>query len=494
MDYVLGLDIGTSSIKAITLDEHGTTITEARVPTPTVVESGERAVHYAEHLWQAVVRLICQITAKHADASIVGIAVASIGEEGFPIDGHGFAVYPGILWHDPRTRTLVPWWVREVGAERIYHITGLPTDYTYSALKLQWLYQNVPNIMKAAVSWLGVSEYIAFRLTGAQATCPSLASRTMLYDLIGNKWSDELLDASQISRSLLPPIVNSGTVLGTVTHEAAAVTGLPVSMPVAVGGHDHICGLLAAGGTAPGNVVHSSGTAEVLMKTMSLTSLEDVLAAGSGLILGAHVVPGEYYQLGGRHSGAILQWWEQALAPGDSRDALWLEAASAPVGSRGLIFVPYMFGKGSPDRDREVTGSILGLTSAHTRGDIMRSVLEGLCFDTIRLNDAQGRVDETVAIDLIGGLARQPLWTRLKADILSARVRVGTELEATAQGAAFLAGLGSGIYSGFKVASTTLRHHVDVVVPNPETAELYRTLYAARYAPAERMVLSRWST
>jgi xylulokinase len=490
MAYLLGIDVGTTNVKAVIFDEDGRTCALATEPTPTVHQGRGRALHEAEELWQTTIRVtraaLAQLTGLQA---IAGVAVASMGEEGFPLDAHGQVLYPGILWYDERTQELVSWWEEQVGRARIYALTGLPLTHIFTALKLQWLYQHEPEVMQRATRWLWVSDYIAFRLGGAMATTPSLASRTMLYDLAAGAWSDELLSAAGVPRALLPEIVSSGAVLGTVSAAAAAATSLPVGTPIVAGGHDHICGCLASGAVQPGDTLHSGGTAEALARILAQPKL-DRTSGEHELAHGAHVLPERYYIVGSRFSGAIINWWQRLLAPKGSLQALWRAAHAADPGANGLLFVPYMFGKGAPDPDRLATGSLLGLTADHSAGDIMRAVVEGVCYDIVELQRVlRSAVDSaSTPVTAIGGLANNALWLQLKANVLNVEVRVPEQTEAVAQGAALLAGLGVGLYQDpLSMLARTLRYR-EIVYPEPQQVERYHGLYHHAYLPAARLV------
>lgn len=491
---LLGIDVGTSNVKVIAFDQDGRARARASRPTPTKHEGRGRAVHDAEELWGVVSELLREVVAGlAAPVDVAGVAVASMGEEGFPLDGQGQVLCPGILWHDERTRELTSEWEARVGRTRLYQLTGLPAHHMFTALKLQWLVRHQPEVMRRAAHWLWVGDYMAYRLSGAMATTPSLASRTMLYDLRGGRWCRELVETAGIDPGLMPPIADSGTVVGAVTTEAARQTGLPAGTPVVAGGHDHICGCLACGAIEPGDVVDSGGTAEALTKIVGRTDLDALLTQGGGPACGAHVVSGRYYALGTRHTGAVIAWWERLLAGRDEDRSILGEAERSPRGANGLLFVPYMFGKDIPDADPAATGALVGLHADHSRGDVMRAVIEGVCYDTVALHRLLVQVGggEQSHVTAIGGLVRNRLWLRLKAEVIGVTVRVPEQEEAVAQGAALLAGLGTGVYEGApSMMMRTLRYE-ETIEPDAEAIEAYRRLYEKAYLPTERLARGR---
>jgi xylulokinase len=483
MSYLVGIDVGTTNVKALAFDLDGRVAARASEPTPTIPEGRGCAVHDADALWQTICRLLRQMIKEVTPETIAGLAIASMGEEGFPLDGRGDVLYPGILWHDERTRDLTTWWEEELKPERVYRLTGLPIGHTFTALKLQWLYRHEPDVMRRAAHWLWVSDYFAYRLTGAMVTTPSLASRTLLYDLAAGRWSEELLTASAIPASLLPPIVPSGTPVGDVSREASVATGLRAGTPVIAGGHDHICGCLAAGAVAPGDIIHSGGTAEAFVRILTRAELEDLLAHPGELACGAHVLPNRYYAERGRYSGAIIAWWERLLQGRGSLDELRARAQAAPAGANGLVFLPYMYGKGPPGADGAATGSLLGVTGDHDPAEILRAVVEGVSYDAIELQRLL-RPQEGGGVTVIGGLVSNRLWLELKAAVLDVVVRVPEEREAVAQGASFLAGLGVGAYGDPQAILARTLRFAETVQPEAETVVQYRDLYTSRYLPA----------
>ena len=243
----------------------GTPVASAAEPTPIRVLGPDRAELDAEGLWRTVVTVLRRMVDGLPDpAAVRGIAVASVGEAGCLIGGDGEALAPIIAWYDTRTTDDLDGLLGSVGFETLHRATGLCADPTFSLLKLLWYRRRQPELFARARWWLNVGDYLAWRLCGERATDVSLASRTMLLDIERRRWSSTLLDATGLSGGLLAPLLPSGTRIGTITREVAAATGLPPDCAIGVGGHDHICGLIAAGGDAPDLLFDSLGTAEAL--------------------------------------------------------------------------------------------------------------------------------------------------------------------------------------------------------------------------------------
>jgi xylulokinase len=405
-----------------------------------------------------------------------------MGEEGFPLDAAGKPLSPAMVWHDTRTLPQATRWREQTDEAQVYEISGLAFRPIFTVHKLAWLRENEPAVWSSMRKWTSISGYVALCLCGVLRMDVSQASRTGLLDLRRRTWSDELLALGRVPRDGLPELVESSRRLGEVTPEAARQTGLRAGTPVAAGGHDHICGALAAGMVGPGGMLHSGGTAEGIVVTL------DAAAPGpdarrDSLSFGCHVVPGKYYAAGGLHSGGVLSWCLEVSGGREKRPSyvdLAEEARTAPSGARGIIFLPYLFGQGPPVNDPRAAGSFLGLRAHHTRADLGRAVFEGLAYDVERLTDAMRR-DLALEIDLvtaIGGLGRARLWSELKAALLDLPVRLLDTPEAVALGAALLAGLAAGVYPDVARAITAVRRPGETIFPDPQLVEQYREHYA----------------
>ena len=262
---LLGIDAGTSRVRALVFALDGSVVAAASRPTPVRHLAPGTAEHDPEALWQAVLAVVTEAAAgSGAAARIRGLAVASVGEAGVLLDRDDRPLAPIIAWFDNRTAGDVAQLVERLGFERLHRITGLCPDPTHTAAKLLWLKRALPEAWQRACRWAMVSDWLAMRLGAERATDPSLASRTLLLDLERRAWSEELLDRLGLPAGFMPTIRPSGTHIGTVAPAIAAATDLPRDCAIGIGGHDHVCGLLAVGADRPGVLLDSIGTAEAL--------------------------------------------------------------------------------------------------------------------------------------------------------------------------------------------------------------------------------------
>ncbi len=482
---LIGVDLGTTSIKALVFDPTGQIMAQASVRTPTHYPRPAWAYYQPEELWQSTVTALRQaIDRLEHPGRIAGIAVASMAETGVPIDAHGQPTCDAIAWFDRRTQPQVEWLARTIDRDRLYALTGLPLQPIFGLCKVLWIKKNRPDAFARTRSWLNAADYIAYRLCGVPATDYSLASRTLAFDLQRLQWADDLLGEVGISPALFAPLLPSGTCLGPVRRGPARETGLPETARVSTGGHDHICGALAVGVTRPGAMLNSLGTAEAIFNPLShpLTHPE---IGRQGYTIGAHVVSGRYYILGGVYtSGACIEWFRETLGNGADYATLIAEAEAVPPGSLGVCFLPHLRLANPPHVDPRSRGAFIGLSTDVKRGVLFRAVLEGLACESrhsLQAHLTHPGVETPRDICAIGGGTRNRLLMQIKATVLNRTIAIANADEATALGAAVLAGLGAGVYPDLPSALSRLRYTRTPIHPIPDQVDTYETHYQQVY-------------
>ncbi len=485
-----GIDAGTSQVRAFAFALDGTPVASAAEPTPIRVLGPDRAELDAEGLWRTVVAVLRRMADGLPDpAAVRGIAVASVGEAGCLIGGDGEALAPIIAWYDTRTTDDLDGLLGSVGFETLHRATGLCADPTFSLLKLLWYRRRQPELFARARWWLNVGDYLAWRLCGERATDVSLASRTMLLDIERRQWSSTLLDATGLSGGLLAPLLPSGTRIGTITREVAAATGLPPDCAIGVGGHDHICGLIAAGGDAPDLLFDSLGTAEALTMVRD-RPLTDSSVGWDGFNQGAFDSGTPlYYLFGGLPTAAASVEWFRSLHGGVDHAALIAEADAAGDEAENVLFLPHLRLGSPPFPDPIGRGAFLGISSGTGRGTLFRAVLEGIALDAGNMLKVMLRHLGTAPPDrivAIGGSTRNALLMRLKASVYGQPMTVMDLPDVTCLGAALLGGLAAGVFPDILTARAGLRLPVRTVMPEAawtgEHRQRRQTTYAAAYA------------
>lgn len=491
MDLLLGIDVGTTNCKAVAYNERGEPVASGKTAMITHYKNDGTSYYDPVQIWEAVVGVIRQtVTKLNVTDKIIAISVASMGEAGVPVDRNGTPIYPVITWFDSRSLPQSHELAEKIGNERIFEITGLDNNPIFSVSKLMWIREHEPEVYARIDKWLCISDYIYLKLSGVIATDYSIASRTMALDISTRDWSDEILDKSGLARSLFPDLVASGTVLGKVAREAAEKTGLSQDALVIAGGHDHYCGSFASGILLGHRVADSSGTAE---------SIHGLLEPGveppknfQGFRIGRYLDPNRLYLVGGIvASGASVEWAMKQFNTGVNSgktskidrqsiyDEVMEQVESVSPGSGGLLFLPHLRGGGAPYWDPYSRGAFLGLLSKHTAADLMRAVIEGLCFEVRTIVDAMRGIsgNPVKLLTVVGGGARNKFWQQTKADITGIPVEVPDVDEATTLGAALLAGIGAGVYRNMVEASRLTYRVKTVFEPSSKNKDLYHHLF-----------------
>jgi xylulokinase len=482
---IVGLDMGSTSVKAVIYEPTGNAVAISCLPAAIHYPRPAWAYYDPAEMWSQAVQVLRNVTSQIDDPRrIAGIAVTSVGEAGVPLDAHGEPTHEFIAWFDRRTMKQHAWLDQLIGWDRLFRITGLASSPIFSLFKQLWIKEHKPDAWARTVRWLNVADYVAYRLSGEQAVDWSLACRQLEFDIRKLAWSDEILDAAGISRDLFPPTVASGTPIGKVTVAAAEATGLPPGAIVAAGGHDHICGALAAGVTKSRKVLDSFGTAEVVLLSID-KPLDSSDLGRQGYCQGPHVAKGLYYTYGGLYtSGASINWWKEIVE--SQHDHLIAEAETIPAGSFGVGFYPHLRIGGTPNVDPRSRGAFIGLTTDASRGALTRAVFEGVSYASWAALEPLLKLAEIEQIDdvtLIGGGARNELLTRIKASVFNSSIRVLDLQEESALGAAILGGIGAGVYRDAQDALNTIRTTPAVFEPNPADVPIYQAYFRQVYQP-----------
>lgn len=486
MKLLLGLDIGTTTIKAALYDaDLGRVVRLAARPTPVSHPRPEWSEHDPQQLWRAAADCIREAARGKA---VRGLAISSMAEAGLLVGPDGAALTPIIAWYDRRSEPQAAWIEQRIPVDALYRITGQRASPSFGVTKLLWAREHLPDAFARAERWLPVPAYLLWRLCGAAAVDYTIASRTLLFDQPSLGWSDRLLEEFELSPWLLPPARLAGTALGALTPQAAAETGLPRGVVCALGGHDHLCASLAAGALQTGAVIDSTGSANALLM-LTPTFLPDPALGQRGFASYASLLPGRYALKGGlKAAGSAIEWLAKQLSTDpDAPDYASLEAAAAEgVGRRaGPVWLPHLIGSGTPQGDRFSRAAVVGMQLEHGPGDLFRGLLESLAFWTRHnLEAMQGYSGLPVeSLSLTGGVTRLRLLSQLKADVLGRPVQVSQAPEAAAAGAALLAGLGCGVFTTPAEALASLRYPTRGLEPDPARAAWYEALYQEVYVP-----------
>ena len=406
---------------------------------------------------------------------------------------------PALIWCDQRTDVQGRAITDLIGASRLIELTANPALTNFTVTKLLWVREHEPELWSRFRFLLLPKDYVRLRLTGDRATDVADASGTLLLDVANRRWSDAMLDELEIDKGCLPALLESAKISGRVSADGAAATGLREGTPVVAGAGDQAAGAVGMGIVQPGAVSATIGTSGVVFAATARPALDK----GGRVHTFCHAIPDRWHVMGvTQAAGLSLRWFRDRFGVGgnsgtasyeDPYDLLSNEAASAPAGSDGVLWAPYLMGERTPHLDPEARAALVGLAANHTRAHVIRAILEGVAFSLRDTLTIFGEMEVPVnSIRLGGGGARGSLWRQIQADIYGREVEILAAEEGAAYGAALLAGVGAGTWSSVDEACAhTVRVAARVEPDAPASALLnrrysaYRALYPALRSVAQ---------
>ncbi|WP_434355466.1 FGGY family carbohydrate kinase [Parasalinivibrio latis] len=459
--YVIGIDSSTQSTKGIVWDAKGFVVAEAHADIPMQNPGFHFFEQDASDWWRACVDVLHSLMAKVAPEQVVGLSISNQRETIAFLDKHFRSVRPAIVWLDERSRDEVHQVSDELGAENILRITGKNPDVTPVVYRLAWLKKHSPDVLRQSHKMTDVQGYLNYCLTGNLVTSWASADPLGLFDIVEKCWSARILNYLGLNPQQFPAVVGSGTMVGRVTAAASQLTGLPEGLAVYAGGGDGQCAGLATRITRPGQAYLNLGTAQVCgvwsEEYRCDTTFRTLTACSGGYILEMVL-----------RTGAFLVNWLFSIVNKEGGDPRLLmkrlqhEAETVPIGSKGLLTLPYWSGVMTPYWNCDAHGAFIGLSSNHSRRHIYRSILEGLALEQTMEMRALEKSQRTQINDVfcIGGGANNPLWCQIFADCLGKPVHCLDTVEASCLGAGMIAAAGAGIYPSVKDAADGMGGHV----------------------------------
>ncbi len=503
-EVFLGVDIGTSAVKAILVAPGGEVCATGSSPLSMRTPRPGWAEQEPDDWWGAAVAAIRAVL-RASPGPVAAVGLSGQMHSSVFLNATGAVVRPALLWCDARTGAECREITARAGGEEGLRARVLnPAVEGFTLPKVLWLRKHEPAAYGRVATLLLAKDFVRYRLTGELATEPSDASGTLLFDPVRRCWSEEMLEIMEVPSSWMPAVGGSAEVLGRVGRDAAGATGLAPGTPVVGGGSDNACGAAGAGVVRPGQVVAGWGTSGIVLAPV----IEPRVDPGLRVHTFCHVAPDTWYNIGVVLSaGGAFAWYRDRLlaggvGPGTAGNAaaatlaLNEEAAGAPRGSGGVVFLPYLQGERTPHRSGALRGALVGLSLAHERRHVSRAVLEGVCFamrDSLEILRELGlRADQVV---LTGGGARSAFIRRLQAEIFGSPVVTVDREEGPAYAAALLAAVGAGAFQDlFEAVSTTLPPGT-VERPDPGAVAAYGAPYARfRAASAAATIPAQPST
>ncbi len=484
IEAFLGIDLGTSSVKALVIDTSGSIRGSGAAGYPVHRPAAGHAEQDPEEWWGATtVAVRAAVAAAGADVEVAAIGLSGQMHGTVLLDATDQPLGPVIIWEDQRSERDVAEITALIGAARLVEITGSPVATGFQAATIRWLQREAADRWARVRSILAPKDELRRRLTGEIATDPSDGSGTLLLDVRTRSWSDDLLAALLIPVERLPPLLPSTGPAGTLQQTAASALGLRPGIPVATGAGDAPCGLIGAGIVDPSTMLLSISTGAQVMVPAAEVSV-DRGGRGHTFCSGLEPAPGHpgWYQMGATLvAGRAMRWLRDDLfgLVGEDADAILAGlAATVPIGAEGLIFLPYLVGERSPHMDTRTRGAFLGLTARHGRAELTRATMEGVtmaAYDAFTVLESLGAAPEEIV--LAGGGARSDVWRQLAADLFGRPIRLLATADQAAAGAAVLGATAAGAGDPVAIGRAWSRYG-PAIDPNPERHGRYQELFA----------------
>lgn len=487
--FVIGIDVGTTSIKGMIMDSRGEIVAFAR--QEYTLDTGEGGICEldAEIYWEVTCQIIQELIVKSEvdPLTIEGLAFSSQAETLIPVDGDGKPLRKAIVWLDNRSVEEAKELKKQFGEQRIMEVTGQPEVLPlWPATRILWMKKHESQIFERVSKFLLVEDFLIFKMTGKYFTEHSLSSSTLYFNISEKIWWPEMLHFLDITENQLPALVRSGTIIGNLTPEAALATGMSSETLCVAGAYDHPAGAIGSGNICPGDATLTIGAS----MAMCIALDQPVYDCSMNLPCQCHALDGLYFLLPyGQTAGMVLKWFkdmfgqveiQEAERNGlDSYDLLINLAEEVPAGSEGLIMLPHLMGTGSPEFNPDVKGVWAGITMGMHKGHFVRAIIESVSF-MIRRN-LEVMNDKGIHVKVIhiqGGASKSKLWNQILADVTGLPVVTLKNGENSVMGACLLASVGTGIFRDIESACQTSVKKLRVFQPDPSNYLLYGKVYS----------------
>ncbi len=477
MKYVIGVDLGTSAVKILLVNQQGQVVREVSKTYPLIQEKAGYSEQNPEDWVDQTVAGLSDLL-KYGDCrpeDIEGLSFSGQMHGLVLLDENNQVLRNAILWNDTRTTRECREIDEKVGRERLLQIAKNLALEGFTLPKILWVKRNEPEVYRKVKTFVLPKDYVRYRLTGQLHMEYSDAAGTLLLDITEKKWSEEICRLLDIPVELCPPLVESHEEVGTITPEIAKATGLSTKTRVFAGGADNACGAIGAGILQDGKSMVSIGTSGVFLSYEA----DGNKNFGGKVHYFNHGAPDAYYTMGVTlAAGYSLSWFKDAFAQKAGFDELLADVARVPIGSNGLLFTPYIVGERTPHADANIRGSFIGMDSSHQMKHFVRAVLEGITFslnESVEIFREHGkRIDTIVSI---GGGAKNEAWLQMQADIFNARIVKLSSEQGPGMGAARLAAYGCGWFDSLQECSDRFLRVDTIYDPIEENVEKYRGLF-----------------
>jgi xylulokinase len=484
--YLIGVDAGTTSFKAAVFNENGRMIASHGISYRLLMPEAGIVEYQAEGYAKVLHDVLHAIFEKSgiSPQDVLGISIDSQGETLICLDKQGQPLRNAIVWLDNRAVREAGVISEAFGVQKVYETTGQPEiAATWPACKILWLKNHQPDIFHRTEKFLLLEDYLIYLLTGKYAAERSLLTSTIYLDIRTGTWWTEMLDFIGIRESCLPSVHDSGVPVGKVTSKAAEIFGLSEGTTVVTGALDQLAGMIGAGVTTDHRICETTGTC---MAVCAPVNRVPAFRETFNVPCHAGALKGEYYRIyWSQTAGAVLGWFKDCFYRDmkDREDIYTLmnqEAAQAPPGSEGLVLLPHFSGTACPEFNADAKGVFYGIRLFHERKHFTRAIMESVSYMLKEHLTAAGE-DGIVPDEIrsLGGGSRSRLWNQMKADITQKKIVTLKNTESTCLGAAILAGVGTGLFTGIASAAEKLAVCDQEFFPDDKNAQQYKKGYEA---------------
>jgi sugar (pentulose or hexulose) kinase len=493
LNSIIVIDVGTSSLRSSVVGVDGTMrYSSSRACSPLFLEGD--AVEQDPLTWRtALFETLADAAgyARSAGYRVLALSVASQRASVIPVGRDGQPLCRAIMWHDKRSVGESAALASSLTVEGIYRRTGLRADPYFSAPKMLWLRKSRPEVFSRSAKLIGVQDWIVWLLTGQYVTDATQACRTMLMDVASLRWDADLLAAVGVTEDLLPRIAAPGSVGEGLDAGAAAACSLPSGVPVVISGGDQQSAALALNVLSPGSAAANTGTGSFLVAYTDRPAFDSRMRT----LCSCGAVPGTWIvEAGVLVSGAAYSWAKEQLFRDSTVEEMNAGVEASPIGARGVLTLPHFKGSASPYWNPRSRAVFFGVSLESTRGDIARSILEGVA---IEMSEGLEAIDSLVGgireIGIAGGLTRFDLFNQMQADCFGRPVNCFENSEATTLGALMSACVNLGVYpdhpAAFRAVCPPVRRRLK---PDPRSVELYQGLRARKRLLYESLNRGQW--
>ena len=469
----LGVDLGTSSVKLVLADGEGRIADSASAKYPLLLPEDGWSEQNPEDWYAGVIACVRELGCRHDLSAVKGVSFSGQMHGLVVLDKDDNVIRPAILWNDNRTTEECAYLNDVIGKDKLLEWTGNVAFTGFTAPKLMWMKRHEPENFARIAKIMLPKDFVAYKMSGVFGSDVSDDSGTLYFDVKYRAWSAPMLGIIGITEEQLPAIFESTDVIGHISEEFAAASGLPVSAKVVMGGGDQAVGAVGTGTVKEGRMFFSLGTSGVVFAPCA----EFAASTNGGMHVFRHA-NGRFHFMGCMLSAAgSMQWWSEdvtGMSVGDLLDEMPGGCTDAP------IFLPYLMGERSPINDPNAKGAFYGINLAHKRADLTKAVVDGICFGLKDCYDnILGMGAEAGFARVIGGGSRSDKWMQILSDITGLELRRINTSDGAGLGAVILAMVGTGAVPSLDEACDRLIRDTDVFLPSESEHRAYAEKFAA---------------